>query len=139
MRLDGYRAESRRLRANSRHDGQQIVVWMGAPGVGIGARGLRLFGPGGEAESKHIPPRLQQTDVLIAHAGVLQGARQIKAKVVRRFRHRRSGGVSLEASVAGCEKLCEYGFLLRLGNEIEPPGKNIDVLAEVFLRRRIRK
>src|SRR5580704_17841273 len=76
VRLDRNRGESGLRRTDACDDAQQIVVWMGAPRVRIGARGLWLLGPGRESERNHGAPRAEEIEIAIAETGVLDGARE---------------------------------------------------------------
>src|ERR1700687_66267 len=91
IRLDSYSAKSWARGANSGNYGQQIVVGMSAPGVGVGASRLRLFRPCGQAEGEQVAPRLQYREIFLAHTSMLQGAREIETKIVGGLRHRWKG------------------------------------------------
>ena len=87
MRLDEHRFESEAGGLDAGDDVEQIEVGMGAPGVGVGAGRLWLFGPGGKAEGDHVAPGLELLDIVVAHAGVLHGSGEIEAVVVGRGRN----------------------------------------------------
>src|SRR5579859_5653020 len=76
VRLDSDLGESRRGGFDSGHGGQQIEIRVGAPGVTIRSRRLRLFGPGGQAEIEHFPPRPKLLQVFISQSRLLHGAKQ---------------------------------------------------------------
>src|SRR6266446_4779928 len=124
IRLNYHGAESGAGGTNSRHDGEQIVVRMGAPGVGIGTRRLRLFCPGSQAKSQHVSPGLQERNVFLAHASMLQGAREIEAKIVSGLGHWGQRRIALESGIADGKKLGECSLLLRLRDDVEPYAKN---------------
>src|SRR5579872_4819298 len=106
---------------------------MRAPSMGIGARGLGLFGPRGEAERNHSAPGTEQIEIAIAQAGVLDGAREIEAEIICSGGHGRNLAICVKTLVGGRENTREQFLLLLVRNDVEPDGENVGVLAEVFL------
>src|ERR1017187_7688323 len=93
--------ETRRAWPNPRHYREQVVIRMRAPGMRIRTRGLWLLGPCGQAQRHHLPPRPQQSQILIAHSGVTERACEVKAEIICGFSHLRERTGCRESGVTG--------------------------------------
>ena len=137
MRLDRNRGESGFRGTDAGDDAQQIVIWMRAPRVRIGARWLGLLGPGGESERNHRAPWAEEIEIAIAEAGVLDRAREVEAEIIGGGGHRRNFAIGVKACVGGGEDTGQQLLLLVGRDDVEPHGEDVGVLAEVFLRRSV--
>src|SRR5205823_5931098 len=125
MRFDADAGESGRLRANSRDNSEKVEVWMSAPGVGVRPRGLRLLRPCSKPKGHHVPPRLQQIQILISHAGMIERTRQIEAEVISRLSHFRDCRRGRKTRITFRENFGENSSLLVARDDIKPNAENI--------------
>ena len=139
LRLDDDRRESRFAWSNAGHNPQQIVVRMGAPRVRVRPRRLGLLGPRRQTQRNHRAPRPEQVQISIAHAGVLERSSQIEAEVVRCRGHGRDRLVGVKSRVARRQNPRQQFLLLLARRDVQPSRKNVRVLTNVFLRRRVRE
>src|SRR6266478_2439370 len=115
VRLDDNSLESECSGADSRHDREQVKIRVRAPGVRIGPRWFGLLRPGAKTESKHFSPRTQKFQITVAHAGMIESTREIKAVVVGSFFHRWQIPASFENGVTHREHLGHHFSLALLG------------------------
>src|ERR1700750_40817 len=94
-----------------------------------------MFGPRGESERNQGVPRTEQIEIAIAEAGVFKGTCQVKAKIVCGGGHGRNFAAGVKALIGGGENAREQFLLLFAGNDVEPDGEYVGMLAEVLLRR----
>ena len=77
---DGGKAGTGRL--DARDEREQVVDGMRGPCVRVGAGVAGNFRPGAEVERQQLAPGIEGLKVVVGHAGVFQGAREIEAEVV---------------------------------------------------------
>ena len=96
--------------------------------MGVGARGLRIFGRRCQAELQHLLPRREPLDVPVAKARLTQRFKQVEAEVVRRWRESRIG-----------EDALHQPSLRRDRNRIDQDGEHVGLLTICAAGRRVTK
>src|ERR1700736_68182 len=123
--------ETRCFWANARHNGQEIIVRMRAPGMRVRARWFRLLGPSCQAKRYHLPPRSEQLQVLVAHSHMVKRACEIETEVISGFGEGRHGS-GCRVSVTHRKDFRKHIVMLFAGNHVEPDAENVRVLAVMF-------
>jgi len=62
---------------------EEVIIGTCAPGVAIGAGGLRGFGKGGEIYFEHIAPRPEHFDIAVGETDFIHCSYQIEAEIER--------------------------------------------------------
>ena len=92
----------------------------------VGTSGIVEFGGGGKALRQHFTPGLQQSNIPIRHAGMLECSRQIK--LIKEASFHQLGRIIFRMK-SGVQNSLQDRFLVCCGNHVQQHGSDVCVLA----------